>query len=127
MNVFHCNHCEKLVFFENTQCVNCNHLLAYVPDFKAILSLDPVGGNLWQSLLPQAQGQTFRLCTNYERENVCNWAIPSYDPNPFCRSCRLTRIIPDISQERHKTAWGLLEGAKRRLIVNLLNLGLPVE
>src|SRR5436309_724770 len=32
MKTFHCDHCGQLVFFENVRCVNCSHLLAYVPE-----------------------------------------------------------------------------------------------
>ncbi len=46
--------------------------------------------------------------------------------NPLCRSCRLTRVIPDLSVPAHVTTWHRLEAAKRRLIVSLLALQLPI-
>ena len=49
MNVFHCDHCGQLVFFENTVCVNCGNTLAYLPDLG---SLNPVGAGLWRSPCP---------------------------------------------------------------------------
>jgi hypothetical protein len=127
VKIFHCDHCDHLVFFENVQCVSCGHALAYLPDLGFIGSLEPVDGNLWRSPLPQAQGKTYRLCQNYERENVCNWAVPAHDPNPLCTSCRLTRVIPDLSQPGHKEKWYRLEVAKRRLIYSLMSLGLPLK
>ena len=30
MKIFHCDHCDNLVFFENTHCVNCGHVLAFL-------------------------------------------------------------------------------------------------
>ena len=36
-------------------------------------------------------------------------------------------MIPDLSHPGHKEAWYRLEVAKRRLVYNLLNLGLPVK
>src|SRR5438270_2469778 len=94
MKVFHCDHCQQLVFFENVQCVNCEHPLAYLPDIADMGSLEPAGEDLWRTPQPRAEGRAFRLCRNYSQENVCNWAVADEDPNPLCRSCRLTRVIP---------------------------------
>ena len=127
MKVFHCDHCQQLVFFENSQCVNCAHVLAYLPDLEVVGSLDPAGEHLWQSPLPQAKGRLYRLCDNYSKENVCNWALPADAPDSLCQACRLTQVIPDLSQPRYKEAWYKLEVAKRRLVYSLLRLGCPVQ
>src|SRR5207249_1448837 len=116
MKIFHCDHCQQLVFFENVQCVSCESTLAYLPDLADMGSLEPAGGNLWRARSPRARGRTYRLCHNYTRENVCNWAVPVDDPNPLCRACRLTRLIPDLNSPGNKQAWYLLEVAKRRLV-----------
>jgi len=126
MHIFHCDHCQQLIFFENVQCVRCGHLLAYLPDLEVVGSLEPVGEDLWRSPLPQAAGLRYRLCENYIQENVCNWAVPAADPEPLCRSCRFTRVIPDLTQPGHRDAWYRLEVAKRRLLYSLLRLGLPL-
>lgn len=122
MKMFHCNHCRQLVFFENIQCVKCGHALAYLPDQADMASLEALGNGLWRP--PAAGGRAYRLCENYSRENVCNWAVPAADPHPLCRSCRLTRTIPDLERPGHKLSWYKLEVAKRRLIYTLVNLGL---
>jgi hypothetical protein len=127
MNVFHCDHCGQLVFFENSQCVRCGYPLAYFVDLGVIGSLDRTGEDLWQSPLPRAHRRTYRLCDNYRKENVCNWAVAADDPHPLCESCRLTRVIPDLSVAGHREAWYRLEVAKRRLVYSLLALGLPVK
>ena len=44
----------------------------------------------------------------------------------YARSCRLNRVIPDLSTARNTTAWYRLELAKRRMLYTLLGLGLPV-
>ena len=41
MKVFHCDHCGHLLFFENTHCVRCGQLVAYLPDLAIVGSLDP--------------------------------------------------------------------------------------
>ncbi len=127
MNVFHCDHCDQLVFFENTVCVKCGNTLAYLPDLADMGSLSPAGENLWRSPLPVTEGRLYRLCENYTAHNVCNWVVPEEDPNIYCQSCRLTRVIPNLSRPAHKEAWYKLEVAKRRLIYSLLVLGCPLE
>jgi hypothetical protein len=126
MKVFHCDHCQQLVFFENVRCVKCDHLLAYLPDLADVGFLEPAGADRWRSPARGATGRVYRQCQNYSRENVCNWAVAAADSNPLCRSCRLTRVIPDLSRPGHKQAWYRLEVAKRRLIYTLLALKLPV-
>jgi hypothetical protein len=42
MKVFHCDHCGHLLFFENTQCLRCGRLAAYLPDLGLVGSLDAV-------------------------------------------------------------------------------------
>lgn len=127
MKVFHCDHCHSLVFYENTQCVTCQHLLAFLPRLMIVGSLDPSAAStdLWTSPLPAAGERPFRLCVNYRETQVCNWAIDADDENPLCVSCRLTRTIPDLNAENHR-AWYRLEVAKRRLLYTLLELGLPL-
>ena len=127
MRVFHCGHCDQVVFFENSSCTSCGRTLAYLSDRTEMGTLEPVIGNRWRLLSPGKAGQTYRLCLNYSRENVCNWAVPVDDPNPYCRSCRLNHVIPDLSRSGTREAWAQLEAAKRRLIYSLLCLGLPVS
>src|SRR4030081_2251424 len=115
MKVFHCDHCEALVFFENVRCVNCDHSLAYLPDLQVIGSLTQAGENLWTSPLPRAAGRQYRLCENYVKHNVCNWAVPADDPNPLCLSCRLTRVIPDLGKPGNKGTWYKLDAGTRLL------------
>jgi hypothetical protein len=126
MRIFHCDHCQQLVFFENVQCLACKHTLAYLPDVAEVGSLEKVDDASWTALAPEAAGRQYRLCRNYSQENVCNWAVPNDDPNPYCLSCRLTRVIPALDRPDHREAWAALEVAKRRLIYSLMALGLPV-
>jgi hypothetical protein len=134
MRIFHCDHCGQAVFFENTFCGNCGHKLAYLPDLKIVASLDPVepvaGGPAvprWTSPVPRAAGRTYKLCDNYASHNVCNWAVPADDPNALCTSCRMTRVIPDLSAPGNENAWRRLEAAKRRLVYSLMEFRLPIR
>jgi hypothetical protein len=129
---FHCDHCRQMLFFENVQCIKCGHALAYLPDLGVLGSLEPTGETSpgerrWRIPIPRAAGRTYRLCENYSVHNVCNWAVPSGDSHSLCFSCRLTRVIPDLSMPTHKPTWYKLEVAKRRLIYTLAALRLPLQ
>jgi hypothetical protein len=126
MRIFHCDHCDHLLFFENHSCVSCGRQLAFLPDIAEIGSLDPAAEGTWVSPLAGASPTGYRLCENYTTQNVCNWAIPAEDPHELCSSCRLTRVIPDLSVAGRAEAWYKLEVAKRRLVYALLHLRLPV-
>lgn len=126
MQVFHCDHCNELVFFENHLCVSCGHALAYLPDLSMICSLEQVDNGSWQTPLPEAKDKTYRLCENYSTANVCNWAVPAGDTHTLCASCRLTKTIPDMTVPGNAEAWYKLEIAKRRLVYSLSTLGLPL-
>ena len=126
MRIFHCDHCHQLVFFENVQCLACKHTLAYLPDVAEVAACEKVDDLLWKTLVPEAGGRRYRLCRNYSQENICNWAVPAEDPNPYCVSCRLTRVIPSLNEKAHREAWCALETAKRRLIYSLMALELPL-
>jgi hypothetical protein len=97
-----------------------------LPDQARTGALEPAGDGLWRCPVPEAEERTYRLCQNYHSQNVCNWAVPADDPKPLCRSCRLTRVIPDLSRPGHPEAWYKLEVAKRRLVYSLANLKLPL-
>jgi hypothetical protein len=125
MKVFHCDHCPSLVFFENTQCLSCGHALAFLSDVADLGSLESIDDGLWESAAKLGR-RKYRLCQNYQNENVCNWAVPAEDEHPLCSSCRLTRVIPDLNQVANKEAWYRLEVAKRRLVYSLMALHLPI-
>jgi len=123
MKIFHCDACQQPVFFENIHCLSCHHALAFLPDVEMVGALEQ-HGEVWHAA--QAPHRTYRLCANYAREDVCNWAVQADDPQPLCLACRLTQTIPDLGQPGHREAWYKLEVAKRRLLYDLLRLGVPV-
>src|ERR1044072_3934211 len=94
MRVFHCSHCQNLVFFENTSCIQCGHTLAFLPDLAVIGSLESVSDTEWKSPISDC---LYRLCENYTQQNICNWAVSADDPHALCRSCRLTQVVPDLN------------------------------
>jgi hypothetical protein len=123
MKPFHCSHCQNLVFFENVLCLSCGRQLAYLPDTGRMAAIELAGDGLWRAV---GEGEEYRLCANYLEHNVCNWVIPATDGGTLCRSCRLTRVIPDITVAGNQQAWYRLEVAKRRLIYTVMGLRLPL-
>src|SRR5262245_10308062 len=119
MKVFHCSHCENLVFFENSLCVRCGNALAYLPDLGIVGSIALSGDGFWHSPSAEGNGITYRLCENYSTTNICNWAMVAADSHSLCISCRLTQVFPDASQAEARACWHRLEVAKRRLIYTL--------
>lgn len=91
-------------------------------------SLDPsaAADDLWISPFPAAGDRPFRLCANYRESGVCNWAVDADEEHALCVSCRLTRVIPDLSSDDNRRAWYRLELAKRRLLYTILELDLPL-
>lgn len=112
MNIFACDKCEQTVYFESVACTRCGAALAFLPDRRVVATPDPAA---------------YRLCRNSTEHAVCNWAVPVADDSPYCRSCRLNHLIPNLSAPQAKEAWHRMELAKRRLLYTVLALGLPLE
>ncbi len=66
-------------------------------------------------------------CENFESPAGCNWMVRVDDDETLCRSCRLNQTIPDLDDPDNCLWWRKIENAKRRLVAQLFNLGLPVE
>lgn len=123
MKLFECQNCGQLLYFENTRCERCGHLLGYISGQTQLSALEATGDGRWRSL-----GDTdhlYRYCEN-SNHDACNWMIPADSPDIYCRACRLNRTIPDISDPGRKLLWRRLEAAKHRLVYGLLRLNLPV-
>jgi hypothetical protein len=116
MTPFTCTHCQNTVFFENSHCQACGLALGFSPAQGRMVSLD--------AALP---GQAPRVCGNRSSHVACNWLLDEGDTNALCRSCRLSAVIPDLSQAQHWERWAAVERAKRRVLHTLLNLGLMPE
>ena len=133
MKSFHCDHCQSLVFFENVLCLRCGEQLSYLPDRASMAAMKPAESGLWRASGDEGEQRRYRPCANRIEHDICNWAMPvTADGAPaangeLCSSCRLTRVIPDISVDGNKAAWYRIEVAKRRLIYTLNGLRLPLD
>jgi hypothetical protein len=119
---FRCR-CGRPVFYRNTMCLACQTQLGYVPQRLALLPLEP-DGDAWR-VAGEPGGRRYKRCGNFDLV-ACNWLIDAADPASLCVACRLNRMIPDLSIEANRQAWQRIETAKRRLVSQLLALGLPV-
>ncbi|KPM49962.1 zinc-binding metallopeptidase family protein [Jiulongibacter sediminis] len=119
MRIFQCNHCYQPVFFENSYCGGCGHLLGYVDSVNEMFALSSYDSS-WS-----INGTQYTYCKNVEH-GVCNWLVPEYKSSSYCTACNLNRTIPDLRIDENKELWAKLEQAKHRLIYSLQRLGLPV-
>jgi hypothetical protein len=124
MRLFKCQSCSQLLYFENTKCERCGHVLGYEPSQATLLALEPreetEAGQIWSD----GKG-AWRFCDN-ARFGVCNWLIDAGAADRFCTACRHNHMIPDLTVAENQTRWCHLEAAKHRLFYTLLKLRLPL-
>jgi hypothetical protein len=120
--------CERPVFFNNSLCLGCNTPLGYEPELAEVRALQPGSApDTWQLYGEKPDAPSFRRCENFDSPAGCNWLVPAEREETLCRSCRLNRTIPALDNADNARWWRLIENAKRRLVAQLLSLGLPVR
>ena len=132
--------CGRPVYLGNSQCLACGTPLGYVIERLGVVSLAPAAGSDdAYTVFDQPGGQTYRRCANFLTAAGCNWMVPAPPigaaaeahshglAEGFCLACSTTRTIPDLSVPGNDELWRKLERAKRRLLSQLLALGLPVR
>ncbi|AMO24181.1 putative zinc-binding peptidase [Ramlibacter solisilvae] len=128
MKTFHCDVCGHALFFENVRCLRCGSELAFLPDRLALCAIEPEEDTALFRRKARDDGDAanaaYRLCINHTEHQACNFAVPASDPNPLCVSCRLTRVLPDLSIPENHVRWYRIEVAKRRLFYTLAKLAL---
>ncbi|CAI8763432.1 zinc-ribbon_6 domain-containing protein [Pseudomonas chlororaphis] len=118
--------CGQSLFFRNSQCLACSAALGYQPEQSRLSSLQP-GPEVDTWLLDvDPQAGLFRRCANLDTPAACNWLLPAYGAGTLCMACRLNRTIPDLGVAENPERWRKVEIAKRRLVAQLVSLGLPL-
>ena len=117
--------CGKHVFFPNSQCLACQSPLGYLPEVPTIVALDP--GTEPDTLAAAGREGAYKYCANRVTPAGCNWLVSASDPNPLCLACRPNNTIPNLDDPDNARYWGAIEAAKRRLVAQLVVLGLPVK
>jgi hypothetical protein len=110
MRSFACGHCGHLVFFENTVCLNCATPLGFVPEELELVALEG------------ERAQNLHRCQNVALAK-CNWMVER--EGELCRSCELTRTRPSDYDLHGLARFASTEAAKRRVVMQLLELRLP--
>jgi hypothetical protein len=119
------------LFFESTQCTTCGRLTGYCQDIKAVIGFDATeSAGIYTSTV---NGKQYRQCDNYIQHQACNGMVPTDSikadvlPNQMlCFSCHFNENIPNLSVPGHTALWRKLETAKRRTLVTLSDLELPL-
>lgn len=106
--------CGQTVYFENHSCASCGRKLAFDPASLAMASEPEPGAGL-------------PFCVNRGGASRCNWLGDPAVANGACIACRSSEVIPALSKPENRDRWRKLEQAKRRLVYDLLSLGLPVD
>lgn len=112
MLAFSCPVCEHLLTFESVHCLHCGSDLGFDPTRRAMGKVSS-----------DTDGLSVR-CVN-SKLAACNWLVGG--ESELCASCRLTRTRPNDADEPGLGGFAAAETAKRRLLFELTDLGLPVE
>jgi hypothetical protein len=123
MKLYTCDHCNNVLYFENTVCLKCGYVLGFDPHKLDLLTLVASSQqNTYQQT--NCSSSRYRFCANMQY-GTCNWVIAENDANNFCVACQLNRTIPPLSGQNLER-WKKIEVAKHRLVYSLLRLNLPV-
>jgi hypothetical protein len=122
---FTCDNCGQLVFFDNTACLACLAPLGVIPG-SGVITLQPDDHDPSRfRRFTDPEGIWWRRCVNAST-TMCNWLVPDTERGDRCRSCELTRTLPDASDVGAQHALTVAEAAKRRLLFQLDSLRMPV-
>ena len=116
MRDFSCPRCGQRLAFENSRCLSCQTEVRLDLPGREFVALDPDGTGT-------VRDETWTSCANLYLAR-CNW-LTSPD-RPLCRSCSLTRTRPHDGDIEGLAAFAAAEAAKRRMVLELFELGLPV-
>jgi hypothetical protein len=116
MRDFTCPTCGQRLAFENSVCLSCSSRLGFSLDDRALVVIGEPG-------LGSVDEDEFRLCDNLHLAQ-CNWLVRA--EHKLCQSCLLTRTRPNDEDIPALAEFAAAEAAKRRLILELVELGLPV-
>jgi hypothetical protein len=119
--------CGRPVYFNNSLCLGCEAPLGFDPELQQVRSMVPADApGTWTLDGAGDIATTWKRCANFDSTAACNWLVLADEDQPLCRSCRLNRTIPNLDDPDNCRWWHDIENAKRRLVSQLLSLGLPV-
>ena len=119
---FTCPNCGQHLAFENSLCLSCNSQVGFSPERIAFLVIDSEEDSEHDGAVSASE---YQLCANLHLAQ-CNWLVRVAPIRDLCASCRLTRTRPADHDVAALAAFAEVEQAKRRLLVDLYELALPV-
>ena len=119
---FTCPNCGQRLAFENSVCLSCGSALGFSLTDKALLVIAPGEESEHAGAVDERE---YRLCANLHLAE-CNWLVEKNPAGQLCASCALTRTRPADGDVKAMSAFADAEKAKRRLIVELHELKLPI-
>ncbi|MBT0565342.1 putative zinc-binding metallopeptidase [Williamsia sp. CHRR-6] len=119
MRDFVCHNCGQQLSFENTLCLKCSRPLGFHLPSRSIVTVGDDG-------TAEVDGTALIRCAN-NLVASCNWLVPQrVGGEAMCESCRLTRTRPGDGDTDALTEFAVAEAAKRRVVLELTELGLPI-
>ncbi|RAV15668.1 hypothetical protein DQP55_05790 [Mycolicibacterium sp. GF69] len=122
MRDFLCPNCGQRLAFENSLCLSCESPLGFSLDDMALLV---IATGEEQAQTGFIDGDKYQLCANMHLAE-CNWLVEKASVRKLCAACTLTRTRPQDSDIKALAAFADAERAKRRLLVELHELKLPI-
>jgi hypothetical protein len=129
MKLFSCDVCAEQIYFESTECVQCKSQLGYLPEARDVRALTAKEGATPTLRVEQAgaAAKLYQRCKNAIEYDACNWLVAQGSASPYCDSCSLSELVPNLTEPENLAAFKRLEAAKRRLLYTLHTFGLPVR
>lgn len=112
MRPYTCGRCANLLDLLDTACGRCGAPVGFALPLDDVLVLDSPDGDGWVR------------CAGFD-DVGCSWLVRP-DDGPRCESCRLTRTVPGDDDPDDDAFLAEVERAKRRLVYQLTDLGLPI-
>lgn len=122
MRDFLCPNCGQHLAFENSMCLSCDSPVGFSLTEMAFLVIDHGDGGGRPGFV---SAEEYQLCANLHLAG-CNWLVRVHPVRQLCASCTLTRTRPADADTAGLAAFAEAEQAKRRLITELHELGLPI-
>jgi hypothetical protein len=122
VRIFRCDNCGQLIFFDNSKCLHCHSPLGYVHARRDVVTLIEGAPDLFTEFADSTS--SWERCATAEATK-CNWLVSS-GTFSLCESCALTRTRPAYDDPDALDELLRAEMAKRRLVFQLGELGLPI-
>ena len=110
--------CGNRIFFNNHVCLSCHARLGRCTVCGSLASLTTdeadVKCDACHSVVHACVNQSHGVCHSFNQS-----------PKKLCHWCEFTNVIPPLDRPDHVVRWGAMESAKRRLLLQLEQLGFP--